>query len=81
METQLVTYLSVSDISYTLTLDADLQATRVASRGLFYGNNERSRTEIASISSTLQCYSYLVYVQVNRRRVSGVQRAPVEVDL
>uniref|UniRef100_A0A7N8XYQ4 Integrin subunit alpha 2 n=1 Tax=Mastacembelus armatus TaxID=205130 RepID=A0A7N8XYQ4_9TELE len=42
----------VSDISYTLTLDADLQASRVTSRGMFIKNNERFLTEKAKISST-----------------------------
>uniref|UniRef100_A0A8D3BWT6 Integrin subunit alpha 2 n=1 Tax=Scophthalmus maximus TaxID=52904 RepID=A0A8D3BWT6_SCOMX len=35
------------DVSYTLTLDADLQASRVTSRGLFTKNNERLLTENA----------------------------------
>ena len=52
------------DISYTLTLDADLQASRVTSRGLFTKNNERFLTEKAKISSTPLCKDYQVYVQV-----------------
>ncbi|XP_071339583.1 integrin alpha-2 [Trachinotus anak] len=51
------------DISYTLTLDADLQASRVTSRGMFTKNNERSLTEKAKISSTPLCRDYQVYVQ------------------
>ncbi|XP_070759947.1 integrin alpha-2 [Enoplosus armatus] len=51
------------DISYTLTLDADLQASRVTSRGLFTKNNERSLTEKAKISSNPLCLDYQVYVQ------------------
>ncbi|XP_075889449.1 integrin alpha-2 [Nelusetta ayraudi] len=51
------------DISYTLTLDADLQATRAASRGLFTKNNERSLTETARISSMHLCEDFQVYVQ------------------
>ncbi|XP_008283163.1 integrin alpha-2 [Stegastes partitus] len=51
------------DISYTLTLDADLQASRVTSRGLFTKNNERFLTEKAKISSTPLCQKYQVYVQ------------------
>ncbi|XP_068615862.1 integrin alpha-2-like [Brachionichthys hirsutus] len=51
------------DISYTLTLDADLQASRVTSRGLFSKNNERSLTEKAKIQSTSLCRDYQVYVQ------------------
>uniref|UniRef100_A0A8C4FGI1 Integrin subunit alpha 2 n=1 Tax=Dicentrarchus labrax TaxID=13489 RepID=A0A8C4FGI1_DICLA len=52
------------DISYTLTLDADLQASRVTSRGLFTQNNERFLTEKAKISSASLCRDYQVYVQV-----------------
>uniref|UniRef100_A0AAQ5YAM1 VWFA domain-containing protein n=1 Tax=Amphiprion ocellaris TaxID=80972 RepID=A0AAQ5YAM1_AMPOC len=52
------------DISYTLTLDADLQASRVTSRGLFTKNNERFLTEKTKISSTPLCQDYQVYVQV-----------------
>ncbi|KAK5932222.1 hypothetical protein CgunFtcFv8_003945 [Champsocephalus gunnari] len=51
------------DISYTLTLDADLQASRVTSRGLFSQNNERYLTEKAKISSVPLCLDYQVYVQ------------------
>ncbi|KAM7018333.1 integrin alpha-2 [Tautogolabrus adspersus] len=51
------------DISYTLTLDADLQASRVTSRGLFTKNNDRYITEKAKISSTPLCLDYQVYVQ------------------
>lgn len=65
----------VSDISYTLTLDADLQATRVASRGLFLINNERSLTEDAMVSSTLLCKDYQVYVQVSRKRLADSLQA------
>uniref|UniRef100_A0A8C2WKS4 Integrin subunit alpha 2 n=1 Tax=Cyclopterus lumpus TaxID=8103 RepID=A0A8C2WKS4_CYCLU len=50
-------------ISYTLTLDADLQASRVTSRGLFTKNNERLLTEKAKISSAPLCLDYQVYVQ------------------
>ncbi|XP_028434288.1 integrin alpha-2 isoform X2 [Perca flavescens] len=51
------------DISYTLTLDADLQASRVTSRGLFTKNNERFLTEKAKISSASLCRDYQIYVQ------------------
>lgn len=54
----------LSDISYTLTLDADLQASHVTSRGLFTKNNERFLTERAKISSTPLCRDFQVYVQV-----------------
>ncbi|XP_038560432.1 integrin alpha-2-like [Micropterus salmoides] len=50
------------DISYTLTLDADLQSSRVTSRGLFTKNNERFFTEKAKISSTPLCRDYQFYV-------------------
>lgn len=59
-----VLFSLLSDISYTLTLDADLQASRVTSRGLFTKNNERFLTEKAKISSTPLCRDYQVYVQV-----------------
>ncbi|XP_036955066.1 integrin alpha-2 [Acanthopagrus latus] len=51
------------DISYTLTLDADLQASRVTSRGLFTKNSERFLKEKAKISSAPVCRDYEVYVQ------------------
>ncbi|XP_070690166.1 integrin alpha-2 [Pempheris klunzingeri] len=51
------------EISYMLTLDADLQASRVTSRGLFTKNNERFLTEKAKISSTPVCHEHQVYVQ------------------
>ncbi|TNM89510.1 hypothetical protein fugu_003744 [Takifugu bimaculatus] len=51
------------DLSYTLTLDADLQASRVTSRGLFTKNNERFLTEKKKISSTELCLPFEVYVQ------------------
>uniref|UniRef100_A0A8C6SAP5 Integrin, alpha 2 (CD49B, alpha 2 subunit of VLA-2 receptor), tandem duplicate 2 n=1 Tax=Neogobius melanostomus TaxID=47308 RepID=A0A8C6SAP5_9GOBI len=51
------------DISYTLTLDADLQATRVSSRGLFSKNHERFLTENAKITSVASCDVHEVYVQ------------------
>lgn len=51
------------DVSYTLTLDADLQASRVTSRGLFAENNERFLTEQAKISSAPLCRDYQIYVQ------------------
>lgn len=54
----------VTELSYTLTLDADLQASRVTSRGLFTQNNERFLTEKTRISSTPLCLPYEVYVQV-----------------
>lgn len=55
---------SLSDISYTLTLDADLQASRVTSRGLFTKNNARILTENMKIASEPKCQDFQVYVQV-----------------
>lgn len=51
------------DVSYTMTLDADLQASRVSSRGLFSKNNERLLTDKALLTSTPLCQVYQVYVQ------------------
>ncbi|XP_061762173.1 integrin alpha-2 isoform X2 [Nerophis ophidion] len=51
------------EIAYDLTLDADLQASRVTSRGLFMDNNERLVSGKAKISSTPLCQDYQVYVQ------------------
>ncbi|XP_076007271.1 integrin alpha-2 [Genypterus blacodes] len=52
-----------ADVSYTLTLDADLQASRVTSRGLFRKNNERFISENAKISSEPLCQNFQVIVQ------------------
>lgn len=54
----------LTELSYTLTLDADLQASRVTSRGLFTKNNERFLTDEMKISSTELCLPFEVYVQV-----------------
>uniref|UniRef100_A0A3Q3WBF3 VWFA domain-containing protein n=1 Tax=Mola mola TaxID=94237 RepID=A0A3Q3WBF3_MOLML len=51
------------DITYTLTLDADLQSSRVTSRGLFTKTNERFITGNTKISSSPLCLDYQVYVQ------------------
>ncbi|KAM4577268.1 integrin alpha-2 [Odontesthes bonariensis] len=51
------------EISYSLTLDADLQDSRVTSRGLFTANGERFLKDMAKISSIPQCRDYQVYVQ------------------
>ncbi|XP_061585515.1 integrin alpha-2 [Cololabis saira] len=50
-------------VSYTLTLDADLQNSRVTSRGLFVKNNERLLKGTAQIPSTPLCQDFKVYVQ------------------
>ncbi|XP_061528071.1 integrin alpha-2 [Phycodurus eques] len=60
------------DIAYTLTLDADLQASRVTSRGLFMENNERWLSRNAKISSTVQCQDLQVYVQETPDFVNSV---------
>lgn len=67
------------DISYTLTLDADLQSSRVTSRGLFTKNNERFFTEKAKISSTPLCRDYQFYVQETPDFVNSVN-LKVEVE-
>lgn len=54
----------LSDISYNLTLDADLQASRVTSRGLFSSNNDRLLSGNVQISSKPVCQDHQVYVQV-----------------
>uniref|UniRef100_A0A3P9KDB8 Integrin, alpha 2 (CD49B, alpha 2 subunit of VLA-2 receptor), tandem duplicate 2 n=1 Tax=Oryzias latipes TaxID=8090 RepID=A0A3P9KDB8_ORYLA len=50
-------------IFYTLTLDANLQDSRVTSRGMFIKNNERSIKEKAQITSGPLCQDFQVYVQ------------------
>uniref|UniRef100_A0A3P9I6V9 Integrin, alpha 2 (CD49B, alpha 2 subunit of VLA-2 receptor), tandem duplicate 2 n=1 Tax=Oryzias latipes TaxID=8090 RepID=A0A3P9I6V9_ORYLA len=50
-------------IFYTLTLDANLQDSRVTSRGMFTKNNERSIKEKAQITSGPLCQDFQVYVQ------------------
>ncbi|XP_019743363.1 integrin alpha-2 [Hippocampus comes] len=60
------------DVTYTLTLDADLQASRVTSRGLFMKNNERLLSENAKISSKMQCQDFQVYVQETPDFVNSV---------
>lgn len=55
----------ISDLSYTLTLDADLKGSRVTSRGLFVVNNERYLKEKIKISPTSLCVDRRVYVQVS----------------
>ncbi|MBN3315480.1 ITA2 protein, partial [Atractosteus spatula] len=50
-------------IQYNLTLDADLQSTRVSSRGLFLKNSERLWQKNVHIQSEDICEKYTVYVQ------------------
>ncbi|KAM4579124.1 integrin alpha-2 isoform 1-T1 [Fundulus diaphanus] len=51
------------DVSYALTLDADLMDSRVTSRGLFTVNNERYLKKKTKISSSPSCETLKVYVQ------------------
>uniref|UniRef100_A0A3Q2QDE8 Integrin subunit alpha 2 n=1 Tax=Fundulus heteroclitus TaxID=8078 RepID=A0A3Q2QDE8_FUNHE len=51
------------DVSYALTLDADLMDSRVTSRGLFAVNNERYLKKKTKISSSPSCETLKVYVQ------------------
>lgn len=53
-----------SDITYNLTLDADLLSSRVTSRGMFVKNNERLLKDVKQVPSTGLCQDYNVYVQV-----------------
>ncbi|KAJ8339268.1 hypothetical protein SKAU_G00360540 [Synaphobranchus kaupii] len=50
-------------IAYTLTLDADLQSSRVSSRGLFSSNNERVLQNDITVNTHEVCKEYEVYVQ------------------
>ncbi|XP_036382642.1 integrin alpha-2-like [Megalops cyprinoides] len=50
-------------ITYNLTLDADLESSRVSSRGLFSKNNERTLQKDIQISTKDICEDYQVYVQ------------------
>ncbi|CAN9513002.1 unnamed protein product [Ophioblennius macclurei] len=70
------------DISYTLTLDADSQGSRVTSRGLFVKNNERFFKEKAKISSEPLCRDYQVYVQETPDFVNSLSlKVEIEQDL
>ncbi|KAM9744121.1 integrin alpha-2 [Menidia menidia] len=51
------------DITFNITLDANLKDSRVTSRGLFKVNGERFLKERAKISSEPLCRDYQVYVQ------------------
>ncbi|KAK3522067.1 hypothetical protein QTP70_022616, partial [Hemibagrus guttatus] len=51
-----------AEIKYNMTLDADLQSSRVASRGQF-GNSERVVQQDVSVSTSETCEEYQVYVQ------------------
>ncbi|XP_026043811.1 integrin alpha-2 [Astatotilapia calliptera] len=51
------------DITYNLTLDADLLSSRVTSRGMFVKNNERLLKDVKQVPSTGLCQDYKVYVQ------------------
>ncbi|XP_063066232.1 integrin alpha-2-like isoform X2 [Engraulis encrasicolus] len=58
-------------ISYNLTLDADLQSSRVSSRGQF-SNSERSLQGNLQVSTQQQCESHVVYVQEAPDFVSSI---------
>ncbi|KAG7278274.1 hypothetical protein CRUP_036351, partial [Coryphaenoides rupestris] len=51
------------DLSYNLTLDADLQSSRVTSRGLFTQNNDRLLSGNVKILKDPICQEYQVNVQ------------------
>ncbi|XP_062410940.1 integrin alpha-2-like [Sardina pilchardus] len=58
-------------ITYNLTLDADLQSSRVSSRGQF-SNSERTVQKDISISTQPRCEEHIVYVQEAPDFVSSV---------
>ncbi|KAL2100298.1 hypothetical protein ACEWY4_004692 [Coilia grayii] len=49
-------------VTYTITLDADLQSSRPSSRGLFY-NSERSLQKNISVRTEPKCEDHTVYMQ------------------
>ncbi|XP_029574008.1 integrin alpha-2-like [Salmo trutta] len=61
-------------VKYNLTLDADLQSSRVSSRGLFSQNRERLLSGNVQISSstTSVCHNYQVYVQESADFVNSI---------
>uniref|UniRef100_A0A3B4FAV6 Integrin subunit alpha 2 n=1 Tax=Pundamilia nyererei TaxID=303518 RepID=A0A3B4FAV6_9CICH len=61
--TNQITKAEVVDITYNLTLDADLLSSRVTSRGMFVKNNERLLKDVKQVPSTGLCQDYKVYVQ------------------
>ncbi|XP_064163109.1 integrin alpha-2-like isoform X1 [Anguilla rostrata] len=67
-------------VTYKLTLDADLQSSRVSSRGLFTNNNERHLQKDIAISAQGVCEEYEVYVQEAPDFVNSIGLR-VDVDL
>ncbi|XP_075788592.1 integrin alpha-2 isoform X2 [Pelodiscus sinensis] len=51
------------DLRYNATLDADLQSSRVTSRGLFKENNERDMQKNIVVSSAETCVEHIFNVQ------------------
>ncbi|GAA6087408.1 integrin alpha-2 isoform X1 [Tachysurus ichikawai] len=66
-----------AEIKYNMTLDADLQSSRVASRGHF-GNSERVVQQDFSVSTTELCGEHQVYVQDTPDLVNSIA---VRVDI
>ncbi|KAK2823772.1 hypothetical protein Q7C36_020372 [Tachysurus vachellii] len=66
-----------AEIKYNMTLDADLQSSRVASRGHF-GNSERVVQQDFSVSTTEVCADHQVYVQDTPDLVNSIA---VRVDI
>ena len=52
------------DLAYNLTLDADLQSSRVTSRGLFTLTNDRLLSGDVKVLKDPLCQDYQVHVQV-----------------
>ncbi|XP_047727057.1 integrin alpha-2 isoform X1 [Prionailurus viverrinus] len=50
-------------IIYNITIDADLYASRVTSRGLFKENNERCLQKNMIVSQTQSCSEYIIHIQ------------------
>ncbi|XP_026863978.2 integrin alpha-2 [Electrophorus electricus] len=68
---------SPADIKYNLTLDADLQSSRVSSRGQF-GNLERVAQGDISVTTKETCEDHQVYVQESPDLVNSIA---VRVDI
>ncbi|KAJ8286950.1 hypothetical protein GJAV_G00045240 [Gymnothorax javanicus] len=64
--------VAVAAITYSLTLDADLQSYRFSSRGLFTSNNERHLQKNITVSSQEFCEHHEVYVQEAPDFVSAI---------
>ncbi|XP_041103061.1 integrin alpha-2 [Polyodon spathula] len=51
------------EIQYNATLDADLQSSRVSSRGLFTESNDRLLQKSIEVGNSEMCFKHKVYVQ------------------